>query len=155
MPRKSPTKLDVKSLSKKIQSLIEDDNLLANTPIIAKDGNTIRVNDLVVVKDNGFYKVRKGYRVLGEFMLRNWALAFALSEVIKDPELSDLLPRYDNVVRKYVEDTAMYKRAIARAEQTDDDVKRSIYYARLSRSEGEFETLLAEVKQRIKTQLIA
>lgn len=139
-------------ISNRVKTLLSDIEFYSTVPIVSKTNDHIQVNDIKIVKSFGGYDVRRYNRTVATFILKSWAVAFAVNLVKHDFAFSSTLIEENKRLSKFKEDIDIYQHHMKVA---DTHTRRAICSDRLSRAQMQYRIIVDEVLEKIKSRSFA
>ena len=146
---------NLNKLSNRVKSLLTDIEFYSTVPIISKSNDHIQVNDIFIYKKDGEYVVRRYNKNVATFILKAWAVAFAVNLIKHEFAFSNTLIEENKRLSKFKEDITSYQYHMQVAETNNNDMRQKILSDRLSRAQMQYRIIADEVLEKIKSRSFA
>lgn len=123
--------------------------------IISRDGDVIRVNDMLISKRGHQWQVSKRGHALMQFSFRSWALAYAVAQSSGNEGIDSYLANSEQKLCRLLADKQIYDHHYWNSVERGDAIKASIIEHRLSRTDSEINQLLDSAQQVVIYQRFA
>lgn len=144
----------VNQLANRVKTLLSDLEFYSTVPIISNTQNSIKVNDIDIVKNGDLYEIKRYNKIIARFILKAWAVAFAVSLIKHNFNFSSFLLEENKRLGKFKEDIDNYQFHIRLSRASNDDTRKKILSDRLSRAEMQYRIIASDVLENIKRQAI-
>lgn len=145
------TKYGTGFVGNRINSIIQSTIPAVSFPIISKGESWVRVNDILIEEHNDSYRVKRKGVVLAYFLKKSWAVAYAVSYTQSEYSNCAKLVQLNFKLTKYAEEISRYNYQLGVAEDTGNYTKEKIISDRLSRTYAEYDVIIRDAEQIIKS----
>jgi hypothetical protein len=135
----------------RLNSLIRSTIPGVNFPIISRGESWVRVNDIVIDEHNDGFRVKRKGHILAFFQKKSWAVAYAVAYCQGEYVNCSKLIQLNFRLAKYTEEIVRYNYQLDIAIDTYNLTKEKIISDRLSRTIDEYDAIVHEAEQIIKS----
>lgn len=135
----------------RFNSLVQSTIPTVSFPIISKGDSWVRVNDIVIDEHNDSYRVKRKGVILAYFQKKSWAVGYAVAYCQGEYVNCTKLVQLNFRLTKYLEEINHYNYQLDLAMSKRNVTKENIISDRLSRTNVEYDTIVHEAEQIIKS----